>query len=119
MEQLNRLFGEYTADLAPGIPDPGRVVMERILYRSAQENSQLPLRNFRGDSMDVDLNDFTMPLGEPQTNRQRPRTRAPGDSMETEPRQTGQIEQIDQIGQIRQIESIESIGSLESLEGIG
>jgi hypothetical protein len=112
VEQLNRLFGEYAADLAPGIPDPAQVVKERILYRSAQEKSQLPLENFRGDSMDVDLNDFTMPLGEPQTNRQRPGTRTHGDSMETEPRQTGQI---DQIGQTRQIGNIESIRGLESI----
>jgi hypothetical protein len=118
VEQLNRLFGEYTADLAPGIPDPGRVVKERILYRSAREKSQLPMGSFRGDSMDVDLNDFTMPLGEPQTNRQRPGTRTPGNSMEMEPRQIDQIDQIDQIGQIRQIENIESIRGLESLEGI-
>lgn len=112
MEQLNRLFGEYAADLAPGIPDPAQVVKERILYRSAQEKSQLPPGSFRGDSMDVDLNDFTMPLGEPQTNRQGAGTSTPGDLMEMEPRQR---EQIDQIGQIRQIGNIESIRGLEGI----
>lgn len=64
MEQLNQLFGKWTNDLAPGTPNPAQVVKERILYRAAKEKSQLPLKSFQGDSMEVDKNDFTMPLGE-------------------------------------------------------
>lgn len=77
MEKLERLFGKYTKDLAPRTPNPSQVVRERILYRSAREKSQLPLKGFKGGSMDIDRNDFTMPLGEPKTaeRKQTPKTK--------------------------------------------
>jgi len=116
MEPLERLFNQWTQDLAPGIPDPNRVVMERILYRSGKEKSQLPLKGFKGDRMDIDLNDFTMPLAQPQTNRKSPGTGTRG--REQDKKSIKDIDRIRDIKDIRQIEALKEIKSIESIKGI-
>lgn len=132
LEPLKRLFGKWTEDLAPALSNPSQVVKERIIYRSAEEKSLLPLKGFKEDSMDVDLNDFTMPLGEPQTNKKSPETETPAKKKENEPvkrkrkvvediekiGQTAGIDQVGKIGKIEQIGRIERIKQIKSVESI-
>jgi hypothetical protein len=59
---LERLFGKWLKKLAPGLPNPSQAIQTGILYRSAQDKKQTQTRVFKGDSMDVDLGDFTIPL---------------------------------------------------------
>ncbi|MCP5051990.1 MAG: hypothetical protein GY940_32780 [bacterium] len=121
MGQLNRLFGQYTTDLAPGIPDPSQAVKERILYRSAREKSLLPFKGFKGDSMDINKNDFTMPLGEgkPQIHGrdQTPKTKTGGDK-DLNKKETRQISGIDQIDSIKKLKKIEKVKGIDSIEGM-
>lgn len=116
MEPLERLFGDYVKDLAPGIPDPSRVVMERILYRSGEEKSQLPLKGFKGDSMDIDLNDFTMPLDAPKTveRKQTPKTKIITREKDIPEKKSRVNDETDRLDSIKELESIEDIGSIES-----
>lgn len=62
MDQLSRLFGEWLKDLVPGISDITRVIKERIIYRSAEEKSKRPLKGFKGDEMEIDINSFCNPI---------------------------------------------------------
>lgn len=56
MKPFNPRFASWAEDLAPGLPDPGRVVQERILYRAAEEaKAAARPPGFLGDEMDVDL----------------------------------------------------------------
>lgn len=100
MDPMDRLFGEWTRDLAPGTPDPSRVVRERLLYRSARERSIQPENRFRGDSMEVDRNDFTVPVTRP------------------EPTATSRNQTLGQTQRNRETDSIESVGGICGLEGV-
>lgn len=56
MKPFHSRFARWAQDLAPGLPDPSRVVRERILYRAAEDAKAAtrPL-GLLGDEMDVDL----------------------------------------------------------------
>jgi len=66
MDPLDRVFASWTRDLAPGLPDRGRVVGERILYRAAEDSAATRCpRGFQGDEMEVDLDQLRLPVDEP------------------------------------------------------
>lgn len=62
MDAPRRLFRKWFEDLYPGLPNPGRVVRERIIYRSAEGKKKRKPGGFQGDDMDVDLCDFQIDL---------------------------------------------------------
>jgi|SRR6185436_4475059 len=65
MEALDRIFGPWTQDLAPGLGDKAGVVRDRILYRAAEEKSLPDVSRLVGDDMNVDLGALHMPLTDP------------------------------------------------------
>lgn len=65
MEALDRIFGQWTQDLAPGIGDKAGVIRDRILYRSAEEKSLPDASRRVDDAMNVDLGVMHMPLADP------------------------------------------------------
>lgn len=55
MESFDSRFAAWAEDLVPGLPDPGRVVKGRILYRAAEDAKAAARKpGLRGDTMDVD-----------------------------------------------------------------
>lgn len=108
MDPLKRLFGEYTRDLAPGTPNPSQVVRERILYRSARDKSIPPLKAFEGDSMNPDLNDFTLPVDSPSMAQPSPKAKTPGKKPEPDG--------LEELGGSKGPEKFPGIESFKSLE---
>lgn len=71
MEALQRLYSSFTKDLAPGIQNPGKVVRDRILYRSAKESPPRSgkMKSKPGGNMDIDSPGSPMPLEKPQASK--------------------------------------------------
>ena len=64
MEPVERIFGNWMKNLAPGIPNPSKIIRAKILYRSAREKPRPGAGGFPGDNMEVDLDSLDMPLEE-------------------------------------------------------
>lgn len=64
MNPLERIFGKSLDKLVPGLPNPSQAIQSIILYRSAQDEKQSQTRDFREDSMNVDIGDLDIILEE-------------------------------------------------------
>lgn len=65
MDALQRLFGAMLKDLAPGIRDPGKVIRDRLIYRSAEQQAAAKQKPVKAGSMAIDdLQHSVMPVEE-------------------------------------------------------
>lgn len=124
MGSLNPLFQQQFKNLAPGTPNPSRVIREQVLYRSGDKSSQ-PLKCFKGGSMDVDRGDFKLPVDQPEHRlipKTKPKTKPgtkPGTKPVTKPVTKAKTAAKEAGPGGGKIEGIEKTGGVKSIESIG